>query len=180
VGVYTPAGTEDAYRGILPDDFFLLAQRGESFGERLVCAMQDLLQVGFESVCLINSDSPTVPPAAFAEAVEALSQPGDRVVLGPSDDGGYYLIGMKELQSRLFAEIDWSTERVFRQTLERAEQIGLEVHLLPGGFDVDDPPALHRLCREVLDDGHSPARFTSEYLSRIIEREGRARIWPND
>src|SRR3954470_9262644 len=127
VGVYTPLGAETAYQGILPDEFELLPQRGDGFDERLVCAAQDLLSVGFESLCLIDSDSPTVPPNAFAEAVEILSKPGDRVVLGPSDDGGYYLIGLKSVHPEVFERIDWSTERVLEQTKARARQAGLEV-----------------------------------------------------
>ena len=61
VGIYTPVGEEAAYTEILPHEFELVPQRGDSFGERLIFATQDLLQVGFESVCLIDSDSPTVP-----------------------------------------------------------------------------------------------------------------------
>ncbi len=180
IGVYTPVGAEETYRGILPDDFFLLPQRGETFGDRLMRALQDLFQLGFESACLINSDSPTVSSTVFSEAVEFLARPGEDVVLGPSEDGGYYLIGMKQLHAQLFSEIDWSTDRVFQQTLDRAGEIELGVHLLPDGFDVDDGRTLRRLCGEVFNGGQSTARFTSAYLAQILEREGRTRIWPND
>src|SRR5437868_13136686 len=91
VGVYTPLSAEAAYIDILPHEFDLLPQRGEGFGERLAFATEDLFQCGFSSVCLIDSDSPTVSADVYAEAVEVLSNAGDRVVLGPSDDGGYYL-----------------------------------------------------------------------------------------
>src|SRR5437899_2101976 len=138
VGVYTPVGAEPAYIDILPPDFDLLPQRGEGFGERLFSAAEDLFQCGFGAVCLINSDSPTVSSDVYAKAVELLSKPGDRVVLGPSDDGGYYLIGLKRHHRRLFERIDWSTERVLEQTKERAQALNLEVCLLPTGYDVDD------------------------------------------
>lgn len=182
IGVYTPVGEEGAFEGILPEQFQLVAQRGEAFGDRLTFAMEDLLRLGFDSVCLINSDSPTVPPHAFVEAVEVLSAPGDRMVLGPSHDGGYYLIGLKNLHRQIFADIDWSTERVFEQTLQRAIELGLAVHLLPKWYDVDDRATLQRLCGELFDRkpestiDNAPA--TQEFLSGIIEREGRARIWP--
>ena len=65
VGIYTPLGAEAAYENILPRDFFLLPQRGNDFGQRLIFAAEDLLAVGFESVCLINSDSPTIPASSF-------------------------------------------------------------------------------------------------------------------
>lgn len=180
VAAYTPAGAEQAYRGILPDDFSLVRQRGAAFGERLEFAMQDLLQLGFASACLINSDSPTIPGVAFAEAVEVLARPGDRVVLGPSDDGGYYLIGLKKLHRRLFEEIDWSTEAVLHQTAQRVAELGLSVHLLPTGFDIDDRTTLRRLCEELVGkNSPSPnAPATQRFLAELIAREGRERIWP--
>src|SRR6476646_10860290 len=73
VAVYTPVGAESAYNDILPVDFSLLPQRGDRFGERLYLAVEDLFKCGFASVCLIDSDSPTVPAKNFAEAVELLS-----------------------------------------------------------------------------------------------------------
>ena len=75
----------------MPAEFQLVPQRGEAFGERLVSAMEDLFRLGFESVCLIDSDSPTVPERAFTEAAAILAGSDDAVVLGPTEDGGYYL-----------------------------------------------------------------------------------------
>ncbi len=185
IGVFTPLGAEEAYQGILPDEFELLPQRGDGFDERLICATEDLLTVGFESVCLIDSDSPTVPASAFTEAVDFLRKPGDRLVLGPSDDGGYYLIGLKKVHREVFDRIDWSTERVLEQTKTRAREVGLEVHLLPTWYDVDDRVTLGRLCQELFGDNGSHTRGhdapnTREYLQGVIDREGRDRIWPNE
>lgn len=181
VGVYTPVGAEAAYENVLPDGFFLLPQRGSGFGERLSFAAQDLFKLGFASVCLINSDSPTVPASSFEQAASELAKPGDRVVLGPSLDGGYYLIGLKQMHKRVFEEIDWSTESVLGQTVERAMETGINVHLLPGGFDVDDRSALGHLCDELLGDNRistQAAPSTRQFLAKIIECEGRERIWP--
>jgi rSAM/selenodomain-associated transferase 1 len=180
VGIYTPVGSEAVYENILPCDFGLLPQRGEGFGERLTKAVEDLLAIGFQSVCLINSDSPTVLPSTFAEAAGQLSKPGDRIVLGPSDDGGYYLIGLKKLHRAVFEQIDWSTERVFEQTITRASEVGVDVHQLARGFDVDDRGTLQRLCDELLgsDARLEVASHTREFLSELVNREGRGRIWP--
>lgn len=179
VGVYTPVGEENAYAEILPGSFQLVPQRGDGFGERLLLAAQDLLTLGFDSFCLIDSDSPTVPENIYARAAHALSRPGERMVFGPSDDGGYYLIGLKQLHRRVFEEIDWSTERVAEQTLQRAREIGLEVETLPTCYDVDDRATLQRLCDNLLTgDEHAPA--TKDFLAQLIKREGRARIWPNE
>jgi hypothetical protein len=170
IAVYTPVGAEAAYGNILPAHFALLPQRGDTFGERLYFAIEDLFKCGFDSVCLIDSDSPTVPAGNFAEAVELLSTSEERVILGPSDDGGYYLIGVKKPHRYLFEQIDWSTERVLNQTIHRATEIGLEVKLLPIGYDVDDAASLRRLCNELLreqtDDSVAPS--TRKFLARLV------------
>ena len=152
IAVYTPVGSEPLYTDILPNNYSLFPQRGEKFGERLYFAAEDLFKCGFDSVCLIDSDSPTVPAENFATAVELLNTSDDRVVLGPCEDGGYYLIGLTKPHRELFEQIDWSTERVFDQTMRRAREIGLEVKLLPPGYDVDDAASLRRLCNELLCD----------------------------
>jgi rSAM/selenodomain-associated transferase 1 len=169
VAVYTPIGAESAYKGVLPADFSLLPQRGDKFGERLYFAVEDLFNCGFDSVCLIDSDSPTVPAENLAKAVELLSTSEDRVVLGPSDDGGYYLIGVKKPHRHLFEQIDWSTERVLQQTMQRATEIRIEVKLLPSRYDVDDEAGLKRLCDELLGEnaGDSVAPNTRKFLVSI-------------
>jgi rSAM/selenodomain-associated transferase 1 len=173
IAVYTPIGAESAYSGILPADFSLVPQRGDKFGERLYFAVEDLFKCGFDSVCLIDSDSPTVQAENFAEAVEVLSTREDRVVLGPSDDGGYYLIGVKKPHRHLFEQIDWSTERVLNQTMQRATEIGTEVKLLRTGYDVDDDAGLRRLCNELLTDTTSAdiAPYTRKLLASFVERK---------
>lgn len=175
VAVYTPRGAETEYQNILPDKFLLLPQRGENFGERLIFAAEDLFAVGFTSVCLINSDSPTVPPQNFAEAAIELAAPPDRVVLGPADDGGYYLIGLKQLRRRVFEEIDWSTERVFEQTKQRAAELGLPAHELASGLDVDDPASLTRLSEQLLSN-QSPPDIASHTRKILAELTSRGRI----
>ena len=171
VGVvaYTPIGDEAAFDGLLPAAFQLLAQRGDGFGERLLHASEDLFACGFSAVCLIDSDSPTMPQDALRQAVETLSRAGDRMVLGGSDDGGYYLLGIKRLHQRLFEQIDWSTERVFAQTLERAREIGLQAELLPTWYDVDDAATLERLRRELAAPAGAGynAKHTRGYLESL-------------
>jgi rSAM/selenodomain-associated transferase 1 len=169
VGVYTPVAAESAYNDILPLDFDLLPQRGDGFGERLAFAVTDLFRCGFGGVCLIDSDSPTVSADIYAKAVELLSKPGDRVVLGPSDDGGYYLIGLSRPHPELFERIDWSTERVLEQTKQRAQEIKLEISLLPIGYDVDDAKTFRRLCDELLaeESSNEVAPSTREFLSTL-------------
>jgi rSAM/selenodomain-associated transferase 1 len=183
VAVYTPADAADDYDGILPSAFELIPQRGECLSERIIYAMEDLFKSGFSSVCLINSDSPTVPEKVFTEAATILAQPEDTLVLGPSSDGGYYLVGLNRPNRALFEDIAWSTDRVLEQTIERAREISLKVHFLPAWYDVDDRKTLWRLCQELFapPDGAAagyPAPATRKFLEGIIEGEGRERIWP--
>jgi rSAM/selenodomain-associated transferase 1 len=152
---YTPVGDEVAFDGLLPASFSLIPQRGDKFGERLLAAAEDILACGYGSVCLIDSDSPTVPKAAFEQAVRELARPGDRIVLGPSHDGGYYLIGLKEPHPEPFERITWSTASVLAETVERAHDAGIEVVLLPLWYDVDDAATLAILTGELLD-GETP------------------------
>jgi uncharacterized protein len=173
IAVYTPVGTESTYADILPSDFSLLPQRGVGFGERLCFAAEDLFRCGFDSVCLIDSDSPTVPAENFSKAIEFLKRRSDSIVLGPCDDGGYYLIGLKKPHRELFEQIDWSTERVLEQTKRRAREIGLEVKLLPLGYDVDDTASLRRLWNELLRDSVRTeiAPSTRKFVRELIAQK---------
>jgi rSAM/selenodomain-associated transferase 1 len=180
--VYTPAGSESAFAGVLPDGFELLVQRGASLGERLCNATDDLLRQGYGAVCLINSDSPTLPTAMLTRAIESLAKDGDRVVLGAAEDGGYYLIGLKHVHRNLFNGIAWSTADVLANTTERAAEIELPVEMLPPWYDVDDAQTLARLCEELFvtpsANGAYPAPHTRTFLDSIIKTEGLERICP--
>lgn len=145
VVVYTPAGTRETRDAIFGKSFRYVRQRGSSFGRRLCNAVDDLFDDGFGSVCLIDSDSPTLPAAYLARAVEQLKLPGERVVIGPAVDGGYYLIGLQRPTPALFDNIAWSTSAVFEQTCERARSAGITADILPPWYDVDDAAGLQQL-----------------------------------
>jgi len=149
---YTPVGDEALFNDLLPSTFSLLPQRGEGFGERLFFTAQDALACGFGSVCLIDSDSPTVPTAAIQAAITALSRPGDRIVLGPSKDGGYYLIGLKRPHKVPFQNIHWSTGTVAAETRDRCNAAYIDLVELPLWYDVDDEASLQILAVELLED----------------------------
>jgi len=167
---YTPVGDEAAFDGLLPEGFTLIAQRGDGFGERLLAAAQDILACGFGAVCLIDSDSPTLPTAALSRAVAELARPGDRVVLGGSDDGGYYLIGLKQTHAAPFERITWSTESVYAETVERVREAGLELIELPVWYDVDDAATLAVLEAELIE-GKRPAFATVDGYDAKATRE---------
>src|SRR5581483_5493095 len=156
---YSPPGTEAIFRDLLPASVGMLPPRRIGLGVSLLDAAADLLGAGYGAACLVNADSPTLPTAILRDAAAALRAPGDRVVLGPAIDGGYYLIGLKHAHARLFEDIAWSTERVFGQTVDRAASLGLPVVTLPTWYDVDDETSLGWLCRELLA-GQRPPEFT--------------------
>ena len=174
---FAPAGSAGFFRGILPERIGLLETVAPSFGECLFHAAASLLDEGHGAVCLLNSDSPTLPVAYLVAAATALAAPGDRVVLGPSTDGGYYRIGLKRPHRRLFEDVDWSTERVAAQTLARARELDLPVHLLPSWYDVDDAASLRLLVRELFESSPfrvwgsrpTPAAWTKKELDRLLD-----------
>jgi hypothetical protein len=178
---YTPVGDEALFDTLLPAGFALIPQRGNGFGERLLATAEDLLACGYASVCLIDSDSPTVPAAAFDQAIAELAKPGDRVLLGPSHDGGYYLIGLKRPHSELFANVTWSTSTVFAETIAAAQAANLEAVLLPLWYDVDDAATLDILTAELLHDTPPPcttipgypAKHTRDFLGKLNQQGSR-------
>jgi uncharacterized protein len=133
----------------LPSDIGLIDACLPNLGDCLQRTIEEIFARGHASAVVLNSDSPTLPTALLVETSDALARPGERAVLGPSTDGGYYLLGLKTAHRRLFEEITWGTERVAAQTLERARELKLEVHMLPPWYDVDDVKGLRRLHREL-------------------------------
>ena len=148
-GVYAPAGAEAEMRELLPPSFGLLLQSDANLGNVLFGATRELLGRGHDCVLLVNGDSPTLPSRFLSDAIERLRRPGDRMVLGPASDGGYYLIGLKHPHRSLFSEIPWGTGAVARLTLERARQSAIEHELLPEWYDVDDVQTFEWLNEEL-------------------------------
>ena len=152
-----------AFFHALAPDFALVAQRGDDLGARLSHAFEDLLADGAPGAIVIGSDVPTLPSAVLGAALERLA--GADLVLGPSEDGGYYLIGLREPRAALFADMAWSTAVVFEETMRRASALGLDVGLLPAWFDVDTAADLERLEASLAAPG-SGARHTRRFFAR--------------
>lgn len=167
VWLICPPGSElAALGGQIPAGVRLVAQREAGFGAAMEEALGLLLGLAPRAI-LIGSDSPSLP-AAYVERSFGLLESGScDVVLGPADDGGYYLIGLRQAQPALFREIDWSSERVLAQTLARAEAAGLRVALLPPWYDVDDHVSLRRLVDDLGRDGELAAPATRAALRRL-------------
>ncbi|HXF54960.1 MAG TPA: TIGR04282 family arsenosugar biosynthesis glycosyltransferase [Hyphomicrobiaceae bacterium] len=146
---YTPRDARDFFRRTA-SGVGLVEAAAPDLGQCMRLVLSSLL-ANHGSACVFGSDCPTLPVEYLVQAAEALRKPGDRVVIGPSCDGGYYLIGVKQAHRRLFEAIDWSTDRVLRQTLERAGELGLEAVVLPTWYDVDEREALCTLVGELFE-----------------------------
>lgn len=180
---YAPAGSEALFGGHLAAGTRLLLADGSppvppgvaALGRSLLHAFRTMLALGHRAAVALNADSPTLPTALLVRTATMLAAPGDRVVLGPAEDGGYYLIGMKSAHAHLFADIPWSTGAVAATTRARAAALGLEVVELPAWYDVDDPAALIRLRDETQGERQTvpavrglhpyPAPFTARTLA---------------
>ncbi len=178
---YAPAGLEALFEGHLAADTPLLLADGsgemppqvQGFGRCLLHAIRALLDLGFGAACLLNADGPTLPTSILVRAARALAEPGDRAVLGPAEDGGYYLIGLKAAHAELFEDIAWSTSQVADQTRARAEAIGLKLVELPVWYDVDDGQALDRLRHACRDSSQEAAEAYAAPVTRAcLDRLG--------
>jgi rSAM/selenodomain-associated transferase 1 len=145
---FTPAEKEQEFHKHFAGPFQWFAQIDSTdLGARIQHAIRRVQQSGYSHVITLGTDSPALPVEYLEQAVVALEN--HDLVLGPATDGGYYLIGLKSAPPpELFTGIDWSTERVLHQTLQRAEQLRMSVHLLPAWYDVDDLATLRRFCNE--------------------------------
>jgi rSAM/selenodomain-associated transferase 1 len=165
---FAPGGEEyfsQNYRGIR-----LLAQRGKDLGERLHHVFVDLFDRGHSEIVVADSDSPTVPLSSIDQAFTQLSEHGCDLVLGPSDDGGYYLIGLNRPAERIFHDIEWSTDSVLDRTLERARELAFGVSLLPPAYDIDVEEDLRRLWNDFMTahDLQELAPRTYDWLRNLL------------
>ena len=160
---FGPPGSEPFFRDNLPSSIGLIEAWRPDFGDCLFTAIDRMLRLHGAAVVL-NSDSPTLPTSLLVETARMLAR---------STDGGYYLLGIKARHRHLFERVSWSTEHVMRQTLERAAEIGVHMHVLPAWYDVDDSDSL-KLLRSELFDGWSFAaplrRHHAGHTGRLLRR----------
>ncbi len=171
---YTDDGWTGGFDAVGVAEDQLMPQRGADLGDRERGVFEDLFRDGFSPVVMVGSDLPTLPAERVVDALDRLLASGDRVVLGPSNDGGYYLIGLADRTSDaavpdLFAGIRWSTEWARADTIRAADRCGLAVDLLGDWYDVDDETSLTRLREELAtQDGARRAPATKRVLGEIF------------
>ena len=145
---FTPENAAGFFEDFITRGFTCFPQRGQSLGERMSHAFEHLFASAFEKIILIGSDLPALPLALFDQAYGLLEKSAADVVLGPSADGGYYLVGMNRMTGIIFDGIGWSRDDVLAQTIQRLAGVGLKHELLPEWYDIDTAHDLGRLQSE--------------------------------
>jgi rSAM/selenodomain-associated transferase 1 len=155
---FAPHSAADEFRRLCGPDVGLIPAEAAHLGPALARGQQQALAYGYRRVALVGSDLPHLPAARYAEAFAALD--GADITIGPSGDGGYYLLAAEQLTPALFERITWSTPVVYEQTLRRAAEARLRVATIAPCDDVDtaaDLPALCTALRERPGRGHTLA-----------------------
>lgn len=163
VVAYTPPEDRGLFEAMCPGTA-LIPQGDGDLGARLGILFEMLYARGFAAVLAVGADSPTLPLAFVRTACLLLDRSDVDLVIGPADDGGYYLIGLKQMELALFRDIPWSTDRAYTVTMARAAEAGLRPACLPTWYDVDRAADLERLARD-LDAGSAP--HTRAQLARL-------------
>ncbi len=161
------AHTPDDARAIfaeLAPDFILIPQRGGDLGRRLAATFAHFFAGGYTGVLLVDSDTPSLPTEFLLQALDVIAKPDTDLVLGPSEDGGYYLVGLRAARPELFEGVPWSTSGVLPETTRRARDLGLGVAWLPRWFDVDTGPDLERLRGSLAATAGPAPRHTRRFL----------------
>ena len=166
---YTPAEAGNLLRELGGDDYAYLAQCDGDLGARMQHIFTELRRLGHRNTLLIGSDLPAVPWAILVAGFAQLAQAQPRVVLGPSRDGGYYLVGMNRPTPEIFQEMTWSHDQVLAQTQARLRALAVPLGLLAGLFDFDSIEDL-RGWRDTADAANLAAMpRTREYLKRLTD-----------
>jgi rSAM/selenodomain-associated transferase 1 len=160
---YTPDGAVVVFETLAPG-VTLVPQRGGDLTSRLVSVLERLFESGFDAAIVIDSDTPTLPSRLLEGAVAQLASGEPDLVLGPSEDGGYYLIGLRGVHRALFEGIPWSTPAVLDETLRGARRLRLRVAQLAPWYDVDTGEDLARLMAELEADADQPPIHTRRFL----------------
>lgn len=147
---YTPADGRAILEPVLPAGLQWLQQQGDDLDERLLAAIAYAYDRGFAPIIVLGTDSPTLPPALIEEAFKALSTGSADVVLGPTVDGGYYLVGVRQPEPKIFHDISWSSPATFEQTARNVRQLNLKLLTLEQWYDVDTFADLKSLHDELL------------------------------
>jgi rSAM/selenodomain-associated transferase 1 len=147
---FAPEEMRSFMEQLAPPLFTLFPQQGDDLGARMQAVLEKLFRAEYRNIVLIGSDLAAVPLRFFDQAYGFLDSREHRVVLGPSRDGGYCLIGCNQPTPELFSAMSWSHNAVLTQTLAELDRLKIAHHLLPAWFDVDTPDDVRALRTELI------------------------------
>jgi hypothetical protein len=174
---YTPTSGGSFFKEIAPD-FTLIPQQGTDLGARMITSFAQLFARSYAGILLLGSDMPTLPSSYIQQAITHITTPQVDVVLGPSEDGGYYLIGLRQLHRELFENMRWSTAQVFAETVQRAKAKGLKIACLPCWYDIDTPAELERLRTDLPPiAGATPQHTRRFFLEHGAQVAAHGKAW---
>jgi uncharacterized protein len=143
------AGDKNLLARILPENLIWIEQAGADLGERMHNALGFAFQSGFSPLVVIGTDSPTLPPEYISTAIEILREKKSETVVGDTEDGGFYLLGLNQPNREIFQNVRWSAPETLAQTVRNIRKLNLHLTSMPVWYDVDTAEDLQRLQKEI-------------------------------
>ncbi len=164
---FSPPDKIEKLKEILPEELNFIAQTGEDLGDKMLNAFQFVFEQKTDSIVMIGTDSPTFPFDFIEQAFEFL-ETNSEIVLGKTEDGGFYLIGLRRLHREIFENVPWSSLQTFEKVYTNIQKLGLHLREVPGWYDVDEERDLIQLKNEIQRSENAKRRAsrTAEWLTQ--------------
>jgi hypothetical protein len=161
-------GEKEMLETILPQNLVWVRQTGADLGERMHNALRFAFEQNFSPLVVIGTDSPTLPSEYIKVAIKILQEKLTDAVIGETEDGGFYLVGLNQPNQQIFQNVRWSSPETFLQTVRNIKQLNLHFTTLPVWYDVDTPEDLRRLKTEIENNARAGeiAPETASWLER--------------
>jgi rSAM/selenodomain-associated transferase 1 len=169
---YSPAGEIDYFRRLTDEKTSFVRQKGDNLGEKMFSAFEFAFAQKTDAAVMIGTDSPTFPVDFIEQAFRFLEADSD-AVLGKTEDGGFYLIGLRKSDARIFSAVRWSSPETFAQVRENIMNLSWHLREVPGWYDVDEPKDLEQLKNEFLhnETARKRAPQTFEWIKKLATKE---------
>jgi rSAM/selenodomain-associated transferase 1 len=168
---YSPAGEIDYFRGLANEKTSLVEQKGDNLGEKMSSAFEFAFAQKIDAAVMIGTDSPTFSEDFIEQAFEFLETNSD-AVLGKTEDGGFYLIGLRKSDARIFEKVEWSSPQAFEKVRENIMNLNWHLREVPSWYDVDEPKDLEQLRKEFLNNKNARKRApqTFEWIKKLATK----------
>ncbi|HEY0048140.1 MAG TPA: TIGR04282 family arsenosugar biosynthesis glycosyltransferase [Pyrinomonadaceae bacterium] len=168
---YSPAGEIDYFRRSADEKTSFVEQKGDNLGEKMFSAFRFAFARKTEALVMIGTDSPTFPADFIKQAFELLETDSD-AVLGKTEDGGFYLLGLRKLDEKIFEAVEWSSPKAFEQVRQNIMNLSWRLSEVPRWYDIDEAKDLEQLKNEFLNNKNAPRRApqTFEWITKNINK----------